>query len=299
MADSEEPHLEFAATDADIAEELVPQLVDGLAGAPADPGLASVDELEGLVLEDPEDPDLHRRLGEALLLQGETGRASDEFELALSGYELAERREQAEALVDLLITLHPDSVRYYQKRVEYSYRTGDRNRLLEAYLDLGDALLRMQADDKAAAVYGRVLEHDPVSPRARYGLQQLGLLVEEEPAAADLAEEAQTPDTGAFPPDSVEDEALDEALTEEAIARATLAEDLATGAVSDQEAAELAIDEALAETLEAERAATPPPPEPPTPAATPGGARRRSPRVRRPGLAHLGGRGPARHQNEG
>ena len=137
--------------------------------------MATVDELEGLVLEDPENPELHRRLGEALLLQGETARASDEFELALSGYELLEQRDQAEALVDLLITLHPDSVRYYQKRVEYSYRTGDRNRLLEAYLDLGDALLRMQADDKAAAVYGRVLEHDPESPRARYGLLQLGL----------------------------------------------------------------------------------------------------------------------------
>ena len=107
--------------------------------------MATVDELEGQVLEDPENPELHRRLGEALLLQGETARATDEFELALSGYELTEQRDQAEALVDLLITLHPDSVRYYQKRVEYSYRTGDRNRLLDAYLDLGDALLRMQA----------------------------------------------------------------------------------------------------------------------------------------------------------
>ena len=58
-------------------------------------------------------------------------------------------------MVDLLITLHPDSVRYYQKRVEISYRTGDRNRLLDAYLDLGDALLRMQADDKAPRCMAR------------------------------------------------------------------------------------------------------------------------------------------------
>jgi tetratricopeptide (TPR) repeat protein len=254
VADVEEPGLEFAPAGTATDEASVPELADEFASPPAEPGMATVDELEDLVLEDPENPDSHRRLGEALLLQGETSRASDEFELALSGYELLEHREQAEALVDLLITLHPDSVRYYQKRVEYSYRTGDRDRLLEAYLDLGDALLRMQADDKAAAVYGRVLEHDPVSPRARYGLQQLGLLVEDE--------------------EPVEEEALEEAFTEDAIAEATLAEDLATGAASAQAAAELAIDEALAETLEAERAVAPPPAQPkpaPRPVPVPAG----------------------------
>lgn len=272
VADADEPGLQFAAARTEAGEELAPELADEFISPPADPGMATVDELEGLVLEDPENPDLHRRLGEALLLQGETARASDEFELALSGYELMEQREQAEALVDLLITLHPDSVRYYQKRVEYSYRTGDRNRLLEAYLDLGDALLRMQADDKAAAVYGRVLEHDPVSPRARYGLQQLGLLVEEAPAASEAVEdaaEAQAATVEEPALEAVEDEVLDEALIEDAIADATLAEDLATGAISAQEAAELAIDEALAETLEAERAAPPPPVEPATPAPRP------------------------------
>ena len=272
VADAEAPGLEFAAGKAATDEELAPELADEFSVPAGDPGMATVDELEGLVLEDPENPDLHRRLGEALLLQGETGRASDEFELALSGYELMEHREQAEALIDLLITLHPDSVRYYQKRVEYSYRTGDRNRLLDAYLDLGDALLRMQADDKAAAVYGRVLEHDPVSPRARYGLQQLGLLADEE-----LLTAGESSEEGAEGPvaieqsalEAAEDEVLEEALTEDAIAQATLAEDRATGAVSDHEAAELAIDQALAETLEAERAAPAPPAEPPAPAPRP------------------------------
>jgi tetratricopeptide (TPR) repeat protein len=274
VADEEAEVGEFA-TEVEAAEDL-PELADEFVPAPVDSGMATVDELEGQVLEDPENPELHRRLGEALLLQGETSRASDEFELALSGYELTEQREQAEALVDLLITLHPDSVRYYQKRVEYSYRTGDRNRLLEAYLDLGDALLRMQADDKAAAVYGRVLEHDPDSPRARYGLQQLGLLEEEEvaeePVEGPQAEpemveaDADVPpsDTGEFAgteavaDEMVDDEAMQEALREEAIA------------------AELAIDEALAQTLEAERAAAPPPPA--VPAAPPPPEPRPAPR---------------------
>ncbi len=269
VADVEDPGLEFLPAGTAADEALVPELTDEFAVPPADPGMASVDELEGLVLEDPENPDGHRRLGEALLMQGETARASDEFELALSGYEILEQREHAEALVDLLITLHPDSVRYYQKRVEYSYRSGDRHRLLEAYLDLGDALLRMQADDKAAAVYGRVLEHDPESPRARYGMQQLGIPVEpEEPAVEQVPEATEHEET----PARIDDEEMQVAITEDVIAAETLAEDLATGATSAHEAAELAIDEALAETLEAERAApAPPAPAPPPPRPVPVG----------------------------
>ncbi len=129
VADEEPEALEFIPTGDMVEEGALPELADEFVSPPSEVGMATVDELEGQVLEDPENPELHRRLGEALLLQGETARASDEFELALSGYELLEQREQAEALVDLLITLHPDSVRYYQKRVEYSYRTGDRSRL--------------------------------------------------------------------------------------------------------------------------------------------------------------------------
>jgi tetratricopeptide (TPR) repeat protein len=283
VADEEPEALEFIPTGDMVEEGALPELADEFVSPPSEVGMATVDELEGQVLEDPENPELHRRLGEALLLQGETARASDEFELALSGYELLEQREQAEALVDLLITLHPDSVRYYQKRVEYSYRTGDRSRLLDAYLDLGDALLRMQADDKAAAVYGRVLEHDPQSPRARYGLQQLGLLVDEAPVegedsveeweSAEMLAEADVTDANAgaevadvevpapLAEEPVEAEpAIDEMVDDEAMQQALRDEAIA---------AELALDEALAQTLEAERTATPPPPPEPTPAPRP------------------------------
>lgn len=264
-----------------VEEEALPELAEEFVAAAAPhPAVAaaSVDELEGLVLEDPENPELHRLLGEALLLQGETARASDEFELALSGYELLEQREQAEALVDLLITLHPDSVRYYQKRVEYSYRTGDRDRLLDAYLDLGDALLRMQADDKAAAVYGRVLEHDPDSARARYGLQQLGLL-EEAHEEAVIADETAAIDAefATSAPVANDDVAAEFAEVVEAVeepveafedADVTSERDFA----AEAEAAERALDEALAASLAAEAeaeaeaaaaAAAAAPPEPP------------------------------------
>lgn len=207
-----------AVADAEAAAggDLAATLADEFASPPPAVDVASIHELEELILDDPENPDVHRRLGEALLLQGETGRATDEFELALVGYEGSERREPAEELLGLLITLHPEAVRYYQRRVEYAARSGERDQLLVAYLDLGDALVRAQAEDKAAAVYGRVLEHDPHNSRARYGLEQMGLLEAEAPES-----EPVTGDDAEWSVDAVDDEgatadAADEALWTEA-----------------------------------------------------------------------------------
>jgi tetratricopeptide (TPR) repeat protein len=55
-----------------------------------------------------------------------------------------------------------------------AYRTGERAPLLEAYLGLGDALANSGALDKAAAVYGRVIEHDPGNSRAAAALARVG-----------------------------------------------------------------------------------------------------------------------------
>jgi tetratricopeptide (TPR) repeat protein len=172
---------EAAVVDApyDVAESASgPSDFGVVAGEPWQPTGAprSVEELEERVLENPDDPETHRELGEALLFQGETGRAVDEFELALSGYEAGGEQERAETLLALLITLQPDDVRFYQRRVEYAYRTGDREHLLGAYLDLADVLARVQAEDKAIAVYWRVLEHEPDNARAQLALQLLGVL---------------------------------------------------------------------------------------------------------------------------
>jgi tetratricopeptide (TPR) repeat protein len=161
---------DFESVEADGAE--------AFAGGPWQPADAprSVEQLEELVLENPDAPSNHLALGEALLLEGQTGRAIDEFELALAGYESIGEQERAESLLALLITLQPDDVRFYQRRVEYAYRSGDRDSLLGAYLDLADALARVQSEDKAIAVYWRVLEHDPENARAQLALQLLGVL---------------------------------------------------------------------------------------------------------------------------
>lgn len=133
----------------------------------------SITDLEDRVLEDPDDPEAHRALGEALLATGEQLRGQEELELALAGYEGREDWPRASGLVNELIRLDPNGVRYHQKRVEVGFRSGDRARLIEAYLELADALLRVGALDKALAVYRRVSEHDPGNQRALGALDAL------------------------------------------------------------------------------------------------------------------------------
>src|SRR6476469_365709 len=69
-------------------------------------------------------------------------------------------------IAERLVALEPDAIHNHQKRVELAFRTGERAPLLDAYLELGDALGRAGARDKALAVYRRVLEHDPSNDRA-------------------------------------------------------------------------------------------------------------------------------------
>ena len=78
------------------------------------------------MLEDPDDPEAHRALGEALLATGEQLRGQEELELALAGYEGREDWQRAADLVNELIRLDPNGVRYHQKRVEIGFRSGDR-----------------------------------------------------------------------------------------------------------------------------------------------------------------------------
>ena len=124
-------------------------------------------ELEERILDDPGNPALHRALADVLVGENDPARAVEEYVLALEAYEDAGSWEAAMDVVDALLRLEPDVIKYQQKRVELAYRSGDRNRLLGAYLDLADALVRAGAADKALAVYGRILEHDPENARAR------------------------------------------------------------------------------------------------------------------------------------
>ena len=153
----------------------------------------SVVELESLVLDDPDNPELHLRLADRLLDGGEETRGLEELELALAGYErLGEWSAAAEA-ADRLVVLAPDTIRHHQKRVELAFRTGERAPLLDAYLSLGDALARAGAAQKAMAVFGRVHEHDPGNAHAIAALAALRGEVEAAEPSAEVAPAAAPP----------------------------------------------------------------------------------------------------------
>ena len=149
-------------------------------------GEAAIVELESLILDDPDNPDLHLRLADQLLAGGEHPRALEELELALSGYERLGDWPRAAQLSERLVMLAPDVIRHHQKRVELAFRSGDRAPLLAAYLALGDALARAGATEKAMAVFGRVHEHDPGNAHAIAALA--ALRGEAKPAAESAAE---------------------------------------------------------------------------------------------------------------
>jgi tetratricopeptide (TPR) repeat protein len=134
---------------------------------------ATIEELEGRVADDPDDPDAHQALGEALIEAGERERGVEELDLATTGFENRGNLTQAQDLVDEILRLEPNSVRHRQKQVEFAFKSGDKARLIEAYLELADTLLRSDLPDKARAVYQRVAEHDPSNERAKAALSML------------------------------------------------------------------------------------------------------------------------------
>jgi tetratricopeptide (TPR) repeat protein len=140
------------------------------AAGPAD----ELAELEDRIVDDPENPDLHRELADRLLLVGELPRAAEELRLSLERYERGEDWPSAVSIAERLVALEPDAIHNHQKRVELAFRSGERTPLLDAYLSLGDALARAGAGDKALAVYRRVLEHDPSNDRASAAIAALG-----------------------------------------------------------------------------------------------------------------------------
>jgi tetratricopeptide (TPR) repeat protein len=157
-------------------EPAAPSATAGLPLIDAEPIPDAADdlgELEDRIVDDPENPDLHRELADRLLLVGELPRAAEELRLSLEGYERAEDWSSAVGIADRLVALEPDAIHNHQKRVELAFRTGERAPLLDAYLALGDALGRAGATDKALAVYRRVQEHDPSNERASAAITAL------------------------------------------------------------------------------------------------------------------------------
>jgi tetratricopeptide (TPR) repeat protein len=137
------------------------------------PAAPDIEELESRVADNPDDPEAHQSLGEALVEQGDRERGIEELDLATAGYENSGNLAHARDLVDEVLRLDPNSVRHRQKAVEFAFKAGDKARLVDAYLELADALLRSDLPDKARAVYARVAEHDPKNDRATAALSML------------------------------------------------------------------------------------------------------------------------------
>ena len=147
----------------------------GGAGAPrrssgASPLADSVEALLAQVAQNEGNASLRRRLGEALLERGDREKGLQELELAMIGFERGSDYDSARSVADEIIRLDPNSVRHHQKRVQYAFQANDTQRLVEAYLELADALFRGGQAEKAQTVYQRVLELAPSDIRAQAAL---------------------------------------------------------------------------------------------------------------------------------
>ena len=124
------------------------------------------------------------------------------FEEALRHFEGEERWSEALQVAADLVRLAPDDIAGYQKQVEIAYRTGDRSALIAAYLELADALVRLDAVDHSVHVYRHILQHDPENEAALAALELLAPVVDAAPAPVEPAPEAPA-DTVAPPPEPV------------------------------------------------------------------------------------------------
>ena len=131
----------------------------------------SVDLLQALSEADPENNVLRRRLAEAMLESGDREGGLRELEAAMVGFERSDDLVDAAKLADEIVLLNPGSVRHHQKRVEYAFRTNERGRLIEAYLQLADALFRAGQVEKSRAIYQRVIDLSPDDLRAKAALE--------------------------------------------------------------------------------------------------------------------------------
>jgi tetratricopeptide (TPR) repeat protein len=130
----------------------------------------SVELLQALADADPDDNALRRRLAEAMLESGDREGGLRELERAMVGFERLDNLMAASKLADEIVLLNPESVRHHQKRVEYAFRTNERGRLIEAYLQLADALFRAGQVDKSRAIYQRVIDLSPDDAEAHAAL---------------------------------------------------------------------------------------------------------------------------------
>ncbi|MEP6991482.1 MAG: tetratricopeptide repeat protein [bacterium] len=129
-----------------------------------------VDLLRALCDAEPEDHATRRRLAEAMLESGDREGGVRELETAMVGFERSDDLLTASKVADEIVLLNPESLRHHQKRVEYAFRTNERGRLIEAYIQLADALFRAGQVEKSRAIYQRVIDLSPDDDRAQTAL---------------------------------------------------------------------------------------------------------------------------------
>jgi tetratricopeptide (TPR) repeat protein len=128
------------------------------------------------------------------------------FEEALRHFEGEERWSEALQVAADLVRLAPDDIAGYQKQVEIAYRTGDRSALIAAYLELAEALVRLDAVDHSVHVYRHILQHDPENQAALAALELLAPVVDAAQAAVEPAPEPPAP--AASLPDPISEPAV-------------------------------------------------------------------------------------------
>ncbi len=120
-----------------------------------------------------EDPLGTRVTAHALLEHGDRAGGIAALEQSLLTYQEQGEWLHAYHVATELIQAEPASIGRYQSRVEVAARMRDPARLCESYVELGDALVREGSEDKAVAVYRRVLELDDGNQRARTALRAM------------------------------------------------------------------------------------------------------------------------------
>ena len=132
-------------------------------------GTAPVDPIPGTLVSSPPNP---RRPAEprSIRLPRSIGADLPSLEASLRDLESESRWQEALDVAARLIELEPTAVPRYQKRVELAYFSGDREVLIDAYLNLAGALARLGNPTQAALVYRRVLAHEADNEAARGGL---------------------------------------------------------------------------------------------------------------------------------
>ena len=142
-----------------------------------------------------------REQAERMLEAGDRANGVHKLEQVAAELERIGDLERALTIIDELIRLTPDSTRHHQKRVELAFRSNDRSKLIDAYLELGDALFRSGEERKARAVYQRVLELAPEDERARAAVDSVSSMSPPRGSGAIAAIPAAAPPPEVRPPD--------------------------------------------------------------------------------------------------